>query len=267
MPQTRAGLAAGNAVVLKPASDTPLVAMKLVEILLEAGLPPLAISCLTGGGGELGEALCTDRRVRKISFTGSRDVGERIIKMAGLKRVTMELGSNSPLIVMDDADLEKAAEAIVATGYANAGQVCISTQRVLTDQKVYGDLVDALKPQVAALKIGNPLEESTKMGPMIREADAARVGKWIDEAVASRRQSRHRRPPQWHAPRSHARGRRRTRTCASAATNCSAPPSAVTPCRDIDEAIRLANDTNYGLSAADFHARFEPGAEILPRSR
>ena len=199
--------AAGNAVVLKPASDTPLVALKLVEILLEAGLPPRAISCLTGGGGEVGEALCTDRRVRKISFTGSRDVGERIVKMAGLKRVTMELGSNSPLIVMDDADLDKAAEAIVATGYANAGQVCISTQRVLTDQKIYGDLVDALKPQVAALKIGNPLEETTKLGPMIREADAARVGKWIDEAVAAGARG-NRRPPRRHPARSNASGRR-----------------------------------------------------------
>ncbi|MCA9179394.1 MAG: aldehyde dehydrogenase family protein, partial [Planctomycetales bacterium] len=100
-------IAAGNAVILKPASDTPLVAMKLVEILLEAGLPSLAISCITGGGREIGETLCRDPRVRKISFTGSRDVGERICSIAGIKRVTMELGSNSPLIVMPDADLEK----------------------------------------------------------------------------------------------------------------------------------------------------------------
>ena len=91
--------------------------------------------------------------MRKISFTGSRDVGEKIIKMAGLKRVTMELGSNSPLVVLDDADLEKAADAIVATGYANAGQVCISTQRVLADRAIYGDLLDALKPKVEALKV------------------------------------------------------------------------------------------------------------------
>src|SRR5262245_50567368 len=143
-------LASGNAVIFKPASDTPLVALKLVQILLEAGLPPTAISCLTGSGGAVGQQLCTDPRVRKISFTGSRDVGEQIVKMAGLKRVTMELGSNCPLVVMDDADVEHAAQIIAATGYSNAGQVCISTQRVLATPKVYSDLLDAVKPKVAA---------------------------------------------------------------------------------------------------------------------
>src|SRR5262249_45181071 len=172
-------LAAGNAVLFKPASDTPLVALKLVEILLEAGLPPTAISCLTGSGGAVGEKLCTDPRVRKISFTGSRDVGEQIVKTAGLKRVTMALGSNCPLAVVGDADGEQAAQIIAATGYSNAGQVCISTQRVLAAPKVYSDLLDAVKPKVAALEVGNPLAESTKMGPMIRERDAARVSQWI----------------------------------------------------------------------------------------
>src|SRR5688572_19261637 len=135
-------LAGGNAVIIKPASDTPLTALKLVEVLLEAGTPPLAIACLTGGGGEIGDALCRDGRVRKISFTGSRDVGEHICRTAGLKRVTMELGSNAPLIVLDDADLEKVAQATAATGYGNAGQVCISAQRVITDRRVYSDFID-----------------------------------------------------------------------------------------------------------------------------
>ena len=93
-----------------------------MEILLEAGLPPLAIACLTGSGGSIGDAIVSDPRVRKISFTGSRDVGEHLCRTAGLKRVTMELGSNSPLIVMPDADLNKVAEATVATGYGNAGR-------------------------------------------------------------------------------------------------------------------------------------------------
>ncbi len=140
-------LAAGNAVVLKPASDTPLSALTLVEILLEAGLPPLGISCLTGSGAVIGEALCSDPRVRKISFTGSRDVGTHIAHLAGLKNMTMELGSNCPLIVLDDADLDLVAEATVATGFSNAGQVCISAQRVIAQQAAYGNLLDALKPQ------------------------------------------------------------------------------------------------------------------------
>src|SRR5690606_38146010 len=108
-------LAAGNAVVVKPASDTPLSALALVEILLEAGLPPLGITCLTGSGSIVGMGLVRDPRVRKVSFTGSADVGREICQAAGLKRVTMELGSNSPLIVLEDADLTKVVEAAVAS--------------------------------------------------------------------------------------------------------------------------------------------------------
>jgi acyl-CoA reductase-like NAD-dependent aldehyde dehydrogenase len=176
-------IAAGNAVIIKPASDTPLSALKLVEILLEAGVPPLAVSCLTGGGSELGKALCGDERVRKISFTGSVEVGKQIAEVAGLKRVTMELGSNSPLIVLEDADLNKVADAVVATGFANAGQVCISAQRVVAMDEVYSDLLNVLKPRVEKITTGNPLHEGTKMGPLVRERDAVRVGEWVDEAV------------------------------------------------------------------------------------
>jgi acyl-CoA reductase-like NAD-dependent aldehyde dehydrogenase len=151
-------LAGGNSVVLKPATDTPLSALRLVEILLEAGVPAEGIQCLTGSGSEIGDLLCGDPRVRKITFTGSRDVGERICRTAGLKKVTMELGSNSPVIVLPDADLEKAAQAIAATGYANAGQVCISAQRIIPLRPVYADLIEALKPKVEAISTGNPLD-------------------------------------------------------------------------------------------------------------
>ncbi len=244
-------LAAGNAVILKPASDTPLVALKLIEILLEAGVPPLSISCLTGGGGAIGDALCADPRVRKVSFTGSRDVGEHIIKTAGLKRVTMELGSNSPLIVMDDADLDQAAEAIAATGYSNAGQVCISTQRVLAAAPIYGNLLDALKPKVESLRVGNPLEENTKMGPMIREKDAERVGQWINEAVKSGAQlvAGGKRDGAKHEATIVADVDPQMRISCE---ELFGPAVAVTKCSSIDEAIRLANDTKYGLSAAIF---------------
>src|SRR4029077_5448955 len=138
-------IAAGNAVIIKPASDTPLSALKLVEILLEAGLPPQAIACVTGGGSELGNAICTDKRVRKISFTGSYEVGDAICRIAGVKKVTMELGSNSPVIIMDDADLDKAAAMVAVSGFSNAGQVCISAQLILTTDKVYGNFLDSLK--------------------------------------------------------------------------------------------------------------------------
>src|SRR5262250_241721 len=176
-------LAAGNSVIVKPASDTPLSALRLTEILLEAGLPPEGIQCITGSGGEIGDALVADRRVRKVTFTGSREVGDRICRTAGIKKVTMELGSNSPVIIMPDADLNKVAVAIAMTGYGNAGQTCISTQRVLTANKVYGDFLGALKPKVEALTVGNQLDEQSKVGPMVKESEAVRVDEWIKEAV------------------------------------------------------------------------------------
>src|SRR5262245_7816563 len=156
-------LAAGNAVVVKPASDTPLSALRPVEILLEAGLPPLAIACITGSGSQIGDALARDARVRKLSFTGSRDVGEHLCRAAGIKRVTMELGSNSPLIVMPDADLKKVAEATIATGFGNAGQVCISTQRLIAMGAIHDELLHVLTPMVKGLRAGNQLDPNTQM--------------------------------------------------------------------------------------------------------
>jgi acyl-CoA reductase-like NAD-dependent aldehyde dehydrogenase len=244
-------LAAGNAVVLKPASDTPLVALKLVEILLEAGLPPLAICCLTGPGGEIGQAICTDPRVRKISFTGSRDVGEQICKMAGIKRVTMELGCNSPLIVAADADLAKAAELTAVTGYANAGQVCISAQRILVMDEVRGDFLDALRPKVEAIAVGNQLDERTTMGPMIREADAIRVRNWIDEAVSegARLLCGGRRVGHLLEPMILDDVQPQMRVSCQ---ELFGPAVCVTRVGSLDEAIALANDTPYGLSAGIF---------------
>jgi glyceraldehyde-3-phosphate dehydrogenase (NADP+) len=244
-------LAAGNAVILKPASDTPLSAIAFVEILLEAGLPPLGISCLTGSGGVLGDLLAKDERVRKITFTGSRDVGERICQAAGIKRVTMELGSNSPLIVLDDADLQKVVKATVATGFSNAGQVCISTQRVIATRRVYADLIESLKPKIEAITVGNPLLEATTMGPMIRESDAKRVGEWIAEAVES-------------GARLVAGGDRQgnlhqatlladvTPQMRVSCDELFGPAVVVTAAENLDQAIALANNSRYGLSAGIF---------------
>jgi acyl-CoA reductase-like NAD-dependent aldehyde dehydrogenase len=244
-------LAAGNSIIVKPATDTPLSALKLVEILLEAGLPSEAIQCVTGPGGSIGDAISADPRVRKISFTGSRDIGEHICKTAGLKKVTMELGSNSPLIVMADADLEKVAAATASSGFANAGQVCISAQRVLVNEAVYGDFLDVLKPTIEALKIGNPLDESTKMGPMIRERDAERVNSWIQDAVAggARIVTGGTREGTLHAPTVVADVDPGMRISCD---EIFGPAVAVSRFNDIDSAIAVANDTNYGLSAAIF---------------
>ncbi len=244
-------LAGGNSVILKPATDTPLSALKLTQALLEAGVPPEGIQCITGSGGELGKALCADPRVRKITFTGSRDVGEQICKVAGLKKVTMELGSNSPVIVMPDADMEKVATAIAATGYANAGQVCISAQRIIPLAPIYADLLTALKPKVAAITTGNPLQEGVKMGPMVRESDARRVEAWVREAVdgGARLVVGGERRGAIYAPTVLADVKPEMRVSRS---ELFGPAVAVTPAATVDEAIALANDTNYGLSAGVF---------------
>ena len=244
-------LAAGNSIVVKPATDTPLSSLKLVEILLQAGLPPEAIQCVTGPGGSVGDAISADPRVRKISFTGSRDIGEHICKTAGLKKVTMELGSNSPLIVMADADLEKVAAATASSGFANAGQVCISAQRVLVNEAIYADFLDVLKPTVEGLTTGNPMDEHTKMGPMIRERDAERVHSWIQDAVSGGAQlvTGGTREGTLHAPTIVADVDPGMRVSCD---EIFGPAIAVSRFDDIDSAIAVANDTNYGLSAAIF---------------
>ena len=244
-------LAAGNAVIIKPASDTPLSALKLTEILVEAGVPAEAVQCVTGSGGTIGDALVGDDRVRKVTFTGSRDVGEHICRTAGLKKVTMELGSNSPLIVMPDADMEKVVAGTVASGFSNAGQVCISAQRILTNERVYGDYLDALTEGVKGLSTGDPLDGTVKMGPMVRPQDAVRVNEWVTEAVAggARTVVGGEYEGAMHAPTVVADVSPEMRISCD---ELFGPAVAVTPFSDIDQAIAMANDTNYGLSAAIF---------------
>jgi acyl-CoA reductase-like NAD-dependent aldehyde dehydrogenase len=244
-------LAAGNAVVIKPASDTPLSALKLTEVLLDAGLPAEGIQCITGSGGVIGDAVVSHPAVRKVTFTGSQEVGEHIMRTAGLKKVTMELGSNSPLIILEDADLEKVAEATVANAYANAGQACISTQRIYVAQSAYGDYLDALAPKVEALATGDPMGELVKVGPMVRESDAIRVESWMKEAIGA-------------GARVVAGGERDgavmrpailadvDRDMRFSREELFGPAVGVTPIADIDQAIEFANDTRFGLSAAIF---------------
>ncbi len=176
-------LAAGNAVVLKPARATPLTALALARAFTDAGLPPGALNVLTGPGGHLGDALVGDRRVRKVSFTGSTAVGEHIARTAGVKRLSLELGASCPVVVLPDADVEAAAAAIAAGGYINAGQVCISVQRVIAHPQVHGDLLDALVPKVEAIPYGDPSEDGTRLGTLISEAEARRVEGTLHAAV------------------------------------------------------------------------------------
>ncbi|MET0863084.1 MAG: aldehyde dehydrogenase family protein [Nakamurella sp.] len=177
-------LAAGNSVVLKPARTTPLTALALAECFVDAGLPAGVLSVLTGSGGEVGDALVSDRRVNKISFTGSTATGTRITQLAGVKKLSLELGASCPVVVLPDADIDAAAAAVALGGFVNAGQVCISVQRVITHPSINGDFLDALLPRVQKISTGNPGFADTGMGTLITQQEAERVERSIQAAVA-----------------------------------------------------------------------------------
>ncbi len=175
-------LAAGCAVVLKPAGQTPLSALLLAELELEAGLPAGWLNVVCGPASEIGDVLVEDERVKLITFTGSSAVGWRLRERAPRKRVNLELGNATPVIVADDADLEDAAAKIAANAFSFAGQSCISVQRVYVERTAYDAFVDAFVPRVKALEVGNPADEETDVGPLIASSERERVLEWIEEA-------------------------------------------------------------------------------------
>ena len=176
-------IAGGNAVVLKPATATPLSALKLAGALLEAGLPPKVLSVVTGYGEEIGPPLVTDPRIRMVTFTGGTAAGERIAKQAGLKKIVMELGSICPVIVMADCDLALAVESCVSGAFSAVGQNCIGVQRLLVEESVYEEFEKRFVDRTNKYKTGYQLYEDTDMGPMIDEKEAIRVEEWVKEAV------------------------------------------------------------------------------------
>jgi acyl-CoA reductase-like NAD-dependent aldehyde dehydrogenase len=242
-------LAAGNAVVLKPAAATPLTALFLVERLRRAGLPERAIHCVVGSGATIGAALCSDPRVRKISFTGSHAVGDAIARGAGVKRITCELGSNAVVVVLADADLDRAAAAIAHSGYANAGQNCVSTQRVVADRRVAAPLIERLEAAVAALRPGDPADPRTTVSPLIDAGEAARVEQWVAEArgagarlvCGGERDGAVLAPVVLAEPPAEARVWR---------DEVFGPVVSVRAVDGDDAALAVANDTRYGLAAS-----------------
>lgn len=176
--------AAGNSVILKPATVTPLSALRLVEAMVMAGMPPMAIQAITGYGPQIGDTLVKDERVRMISFTGGLEAGRHIASIAGIKKIGMELGSNSPVIVWHDADLDYAVESCVSGAFWAAGQNCIGVQRLYVHKDIYATFKTRFVADTKKYKIGNKLDEQTNMGPMITESEAKRVEKWVAEAKA-----------------------------------------------------------------------------------
>ncbi|MFD2639319.1 aldehyde dehydrogenase family protein [Piscibacillus salipiscarius] len=175
-------LAAGNTVVLKPASATPTTALILAKLFEEAGLPAGVLNVVTGKGSEIGKWLTQDERIQLFTFTGSAEVGLNIKQNTGMKKLVMELGNNSPVIVDYDTNVKEAAQVIAAKSYAYAGQVCISVQRVYVDEKVKDEFESELLTAINNLNIGDPFNDDTDLGPMISVEEAERAEKWVQEA-------------------------------------------------------------------------------------
>ncbi len=244
-------IAAGNAVVYKPASATPIIGAKICEIMQDAGLPSGYLNMVMGAGSVVGETLAKDERIDFYSFTGSAEVGMKLKNTVGFRPISLELGGNSPTLVHSDADLEAAALACTRAAFANAGQLCISVQRVYVHAPIYDEFCKQAAALAQTLKIGNPLDPATDIGPMISEQEAIRAETWVQEAVAA-------------GAKLLAGGRRRgpfleptilTQVKPQMKCSCQevfAPVFTIVPYNTIDEAIALANDSRYGLQSAVF---------------
>ena len=249
-------IAAGNAVVVKPDSRSPLAVFRMARHLLDAGLPPGRLSVVSGDGASVGAALVADPRVRLISFTGGVRTGERITAAAGIKKLVLELGANSAVIVLDDADLDRAAGAVVDGAFAQAGQNCLGVQRVLAHESIFDGVLRRIVDRSLKLKTGSSMDESTDVCPLITQAAAERVEAMI-----------------WDAEKRGARvvagGRRRGAVLeptvlvdvpAGARLDCDeayGPVVAVYSVGSLDEGIARANDVEFGLQAAIFTNRLD----------
>jgi len=244
-------LAGGNAVVLKPASTTPLTALRLAELLAEAGLPTGVLQVVVGSGATIGQLLVTDERTNMVSFTGSPPVGRQIARDAGMKMVTLELGNNSATIVDEDANLDLALQRVVAGGFANSGQICISVQRVVVHQKVYDEFLAKLVPAVEALEVGDPLDETTDVATLIDQGEVDRVRGWIEEAVArgATLATGGVREDGKLLPTVLTDVTRDMKVCANEVFG---PVLSVLKARDLCEAIEISNDSEMGLQAGVF---------------
>jgi acyl-CoA reductase-like NAD-dependent aldehyde dehydrogenase len=243
-------LAAGNTFVLKPAEVTPLTALEFERIALGVGIPEGVVNVVVGPGSEVGQTLAEHPDVAKVAFTGSTEVGRKIMTGAAgtIKRVTLELGGKSASVVFADADLEAAAASAPAAVFDNAGQDCCARSRILVQRSVFDDFLDLLEPAVESFRVGNPLDEETDMGPLISADHREKVASFVtDDAPVAIRGSAPDGPGFWYPPTVLAPVSNDDR---AAREEIFGPVVAVIPFDDEAEAIRLANDTIYGLSGS-----------------
>ena len=243
-------LAAGNTIVLKPAELTPLTAIELGKLALEAGIPEGVLNVVNGPGRTVGERIVEHPDVAKVAFTGSTEIGRRVGEIASqsIKRVTLELGGKSANVVFADADLEKAAASAPLAVFGNAGQDCCARSRILVERSAVEPFLEALEREVKALRVGDPLDDATQMGPLISADHREKVASYVDDdAPVAFRGSAPDGPGYWFPP-----------TVLSPVSNDDraareeifGPVAAVIPFDDEAEAVRIANDTVYGLSGS-----------------
>ncbi len=243
-------LAAGNTIVLKPAGLTPLTAIELGRVALEAGLPEGVLNILVGAGRVVGERLVQHPDVAKVAFTGSTEVGKRIGALAAqqIKRVTLELGGKSANIVFADADLDRAAATAPLAVFGNAGQDCCARSRILVQRSALDRFMQALEKSIKSLRVGDPLDDKTEMGPLISADHRAKVGSFLDDgAKVAIRGSAPQGPGYWFPPTVLAPV---ANTDRAAREEIFGPIAVVIPFEDESEAIQIANDTIYGLSGS-----------------
>ena len=242
-------LAAGNAVLLKPAEGTPLTAIRLGELALEAGLPEGLFQVLPGRGDVVGERFVTHENVRKVVFTGSTAVGKKVMAgcAAQVKAVTLELGGKSANVVFADSDLEKAAAAAPSAVFENAGQDCCARSRILVERTVYEKFLQFLEPAVQAVRVGDPRDEATEMGPLVSASHLHKVSSYLDESKVAFRGSAPSGPGFWFAPTVMLP---ESRTDPLVIDEIFGPVVSVLPFDDEADAIALANDSVYGLSGS-----------------
>jgi len=257
-------IAAGNSIVLKPATATPLTALRMAELLMEAGLPDGVLNIIMGGGSTVGDWLVTDPRLAMITFTGSPPVGKYIMCRGGLKKYTMELGNNSAVIICEDADLEKAVPRCVVASFANSGQICISVQRIYVQRSIEPEFTRRFVATTQKQVVGDPLDKNCDVGPMINVHEAERAEQWVQEAVAGgaeiltggKRQGAMFEPTVLTNV---------TPEMKVVADEIFAPVVSIIPYDDFDDALRQVNNSRYGLQAGIYTQQIDRAFQAIQK--
>jgi succinate-semialdehyde dehydrogenase/glutarate-semialdehyde dehydrogenase len=263
-------LAAGCPLVIKPSSETPLTALRLIELCEEAGFPKGVVNIVTGSSMDIGAALMKSPKVRKVTFTGSTDVGKRLMRQGAdnVKKLSLELGGQAPILIFDDVDIVKAVQGALTTKYRNAGQTCICANRIYVQEPIYDAFVDAFAQAVSQLKVGNGLDPETDIGPLINQEAREKVDEHILDAIEKGASvvcggiGPWGDNPNFAAPTV-------LRDCHSGMKvmreETFGPVAPVQKFKTVDEAVELANDTPYGLAAYVFTNHLSTGIRVIER--